>query len=245
MPRKLIALAVVLVAAFLLAPGPVAAIGSDRALADPDGLADRLRAGFVDFWRTGERGPDLTAVVHFWLRYHLVKGALAALLLVVLALLGRRLLAAGHRWATIGVAGAGLLALATVMANVQGAVAPFSSLLPMLTESAPDAALAETLGQIRRQLASGEPGPALRAMVGDFGAYHAAMAVVAAVAAIGLVGASVLGWRRFAATRAAVWGGLGAMATLASLAVLVVVIANAGTADDPAPALLAFFEGGW
>ncbi|MER7278373.1 hypothetical protein ABT369_28430 [Dactylosporangium sp. NPDC000244] len=242
MPRKLIALVVVLVAAFLLVPGPVAAIGSDRALADPDHLADRLRAGFVDYWHTGERGPQLTRVVDFWLRYHLVKGVLAALLLVVLALLGRRLLAAGHRWATIGVAGVGLLALATVMANIQGAVAPFSSLLPMLTETAPDAALAEVLGQIRGQLASGEHGPVLRAMVGDFGLYHEAMAVVAALAAIGLVGAGVALWRArpAAATRV-----LAAVTSLAALAALVVVIANAGTANDPAPALLAFFDGGW
>jgi len=40
-----------------------------------------------------------------------------------------------------------------VMANIQGAMAPFASLFPMLMDGTPDAGLAATLAQARQQLA--------------------------------------------------------------------------------------------
>jgi hypothetical protein len=77
-----------------------------------------------------------------------------------------------------------LFSLATVMANIQGAVAPFASLLPMVMEGAP----ADTVGQIRRGLADypgagGRSHAALEVMISDFARYHAAMAVIVVVVA--------------------------------------------------------------
>ncbi|MBA3797793.1 MAG: hypothetical protein H0X18_01535 [Geodermatophilaceae bacterium] len=86
-------------------------------------------------------------------------------------------------------------------------------------------------------------------MVSDFARYHAAMVVMGAVVASVLVGVSVGLWRRFARTASSgtrtrsVVGFHGVLGTLASLAVIVVVVANATTVADPAPALLAFYEG--
>jgi hypothetical protein len=148
-----------------------------------------------------------------------------------------------------------LFALAVVMANIQGAVAPFASLLPLLIGGTPDAGLAGPLAQARQQLAgshrtSGYTPPALDAMVSDFARYHAALAVTAAVTVLALLSLSAVFWRSFARvgptdrrTRR-VLGWFGVFSALSALVVVVILVANTGTATDPAPALLAFLNGG-
>ncbi len=125
----------------------------------------------------------------------------------------------------------------------------------MLTDGPPDADLAGPLAQARQQLGGphrtgGYTPPALDAMVGDFARYHAALAVVAAVVVVALLSLSVVFWRSFARVGPAdrrtrrVPGWFGVSFALSSLIVVVVFIANTGSAADPAPALLAFFNGG-
>lgn len=245
----LAAVAAALVAAFVVAPPALAGVGSDADLGDERRLTDAFRAAFVGYWRSGDRDlpPDLQSVVDYWFRFHVVKAVVAALLLIVLVALGAKLWKAFPRSGNrVVVAAAGvfvtlfaLLALATVMANVQGAAAPFASLLPMLVDGPVDGDLAGTLEQVRQQLAAGGPvSPAVDVMVDDFARYHAAMAVIATIVAVGLVGATVVLWRRSHRVFAALFA-------LVAVLVAVVAVANAGTAADPAPALLAFFEGGW
>ncbi|MBO4205873.1 hypothetical protein, partial [Micromonospora echinofusca] len=78
-----------------------------------------------------------------------------------------------------------------------------------------------------------------------------AMAVIAAVVAVVLLVLSVTWWRRFAGAGSSdrrarrVWGFLGCFSALLFLLLTVVAVANTSTAADPAPALLAFFDGGW
>jgi hypothetical protein len=135
-------------------------------------------------------------------------------------------------------------------------MAPFASMLPMLVDGPPDASLAGPLTEARQQLAnahrgSGDTPPALDVMVGDFAWYHTALAVVAAVVMVVLVGLTVLMWRRF--TKAApadrrtrlAFGWFGGLSALSSLMMVVLIVANLGTARDPAPALLDFFNGGF
>ncbi|MFF8267024.1 hypothetical protein ACF059_06475 [Streptomyces sp. NPDC016562] len=268
----LAALAAALVAAFLLAPRALAAAdGSGDGIVDRRSLVEAVREAFVAYGTSGGRefSPGVERVVDYWFRYHVAKAVIAALLLVVLVALGVRLwkafLTAGplRTGARTALASAGafvtalaLFSLAVVMANVQGAVAPFSSLLPLLEAGAAEGTLGDTLGQLRRQLADSPHGddlasPALEVMVGDFARYHAAMAVIAGVVAVALVGASVALWRRRARTASSdrrtrgLLGALGVVSAVSSLAVLVVAVANTTTAADPAPALAAFFDGGW
>ena len=270
----LTALAVALGAAFVLAPGWLAAGPSDRGFGERRNLVATLRQGFVEYWKSGDRGfsPELERVVDYWYRYHVVKAVCAALLLVVLVVLGVLLWKAFLRGTTAlrtgALASAGVVvtvlalgSLAALMANVQGATAPFSSVVSMLPLGAPDGQLAGVAGQVRQDLAhySGadeQHTPAVEVMVNDFGRYHAVLAVAASLVAVVLIGLSVLAWKRFAGARARgagrqerrvrrLLGALGVVSVLLSCATIIIVVANVGTAADPAPALLGFFEGGW
>jgi hypothetical protein len=267
----LVALVAGLAVAFVVAPPRLAASGSASDLADRGQLGAAFRTAVVGYWRSGDRDypPALQRVVDYWFRFHLVKGGIAALLLIVLGVLTVLLwrtylraggLGTGSRAALVSAGTAvpmlALFALAVVMANIQGALAPFASLLPMLMEGTPDASLADPLAQARQQLAgahrtSGYTPPALDAMVSDFGWYHAVLAVIAVVVVVALLGLSVKFWHSFARVGSAdrrvrrVLGWFGAGSALASLIVAVLLFANTGTAMDPAPALLGLFNGGF
>ncbi|MEV6596601.1 hypothetical protein AB0M36_06980 [Actinoplanes sp. NPDC051346] len=268
MPGRVLAgFAVTLGAAFVLAPAPLAAIRPGGGFTDQGHLAGSLRAAFAEYWQSGSGvfSPSMRNVVDYWLRYHLVKAVTAALLFAVLVVLGVRLWKAFALGARLGVgrratlASAGvvvtmvaLFSLALVMANVQGSVTPFASLLPMLVDGPGSGEAAGTLEQVRQQLAGGgQPSPALQVMIDDFARYHLAMAVIAAIVAAGLTAFSVLLWKRFAGTARTerrtrrVLASFGVVAALLPLLVGLISAANTTIVIDPAPALLAFFQGGW
>ncbi|WP_436531199.1 hypothetical protein [Actinoplanes sp. HUAS TT8] len=242
-PATLTALAAFLVAAFVVAPGPLS--GSL-----PGGLGAALRASFEEYWHA-DRSDHLQTVVDYWFRYHLFKGTIAALLLAVLIALGvllwRAFLRSGgpaRAVAGVGTGLLGLVALAAVMANIQGAVAPFASLFPMLQGNALDV--------VGPQLnADAHPPAAVATMVDDFARYHVAMAVIATVLAVVFVGGSVLAGRRFVRTdpsdrraRLAI-GSFGAVAALLSVAMIVLAVANTTVAANPDPAFAALVNGSW
>lgn len=263
-------LAAGLVVAFVVVPGLVAARLPGGGVVRARSLAEPFGEAFAEYWSSGDRAfpSALTTLVDYWFEYHVAKGVIAALLLGVFtamdALLWRQFLAEGSGRARRGAAGAGgvvvtmlaVLALLTVMANVQGAVAPFASLLPLLVNGTPGDGLADTLVRVRQVLAASPGGgadrpPALDVMVDDFARYHGAMVVVAAVVAIVLAGLSVVWWTtragvgRSARRTRRVLGSLGVGSALLAVAAVVIAVANTTTAADPTPALRAFFDGGW
>ena len=268
----LAALAAALVPALLLAPHALAANGSQGGYANQRTLVSAVGDGFVEYWHSGDRrlSPHLRELVDYWFRFHVAKAAIAALLLLVLCALGVLLWQAYARAGGLGtarraaLASAGtcatalaLLSLLVVMANVQGAAAPFTSLLSMLPVGTPGhGALADTLDQVRQRLTdASHPGgtptpPALTTMISDNSRYHATLAVTAGVVAVVLVGVSVALWRRFARTGAQrrrtrrVLGSFGALCAVSSPALAVLAVANTTTATDSARGLLIFFDGG-
>ncbi|NEB00314.1 tat (twin-arginine translocation) pathway signal sequence [Streptomyces sp. SID13726] len=240
--------------AFFLAPNALA-----RTSVSTANVGESFRGGFVAYWRSGggELPAGLESTVDFWFRFHVVKAVVSALLLAVACALAVVLRRYGRQRTALREGGRsgrvpipvygtlvgvfGLFALVALMANVQGAAAPFASLLPMLTGGGPDGELGSTLTEIRRQLAGDHTGPrspALTAMIGDFAVYHAVLAVLAALVALALTGASVVLWRRAARSGAVVSGLLAAV-------VLVVTVANSLSAADSSRALAGFFAGGW
>lgn len=246
--------AVALAAAVVLVPFPlVALVGGGYA--DRSALTAALGDGLVRFASgTGAPGPDVAAAVDFWARFHAVKALLAAaFLLAVARLAGRsgqvgeharggrsRYLVGGWFALLATTAAVGLLVL---VANLQGALVPLTSALGLLPVAAPDPALAATLESIGAELTSGRPSAPVTTLLRDFTAYHQVMAWLAAVTAVVLAFVAVLAWRR-----AGVAGGRGPAVGVASAALTVVFVvvasANAATAADPVPAMLAFLAGG-
>ncbi|MBB4692337.1 hypothetical protein [Paractinoplanes abujensis] len=260
--RFLGVLAAALVVAFVMLPPVVAAAWTGAGPTSHGQLVQATQQGFADYWRAGGGQLDagLQRLVDYWFAFHVVKGVISALLLGTLVALAvplwrsRKLVAAG-------VSGLAVVAAAAVMANVQGMLAPLSSLLPMAGEPT----LAAAGRELSAVLSSGAPMPAsLEPMVSDFGWYHAVMVPIAGVAVLILLATSVLLWRgpsraghkpargsspaghnpARGSSRAGHKVIAGVTLTLA-LVMGVVVTANATTAADPAPALLAFFQGGW
>jgi hypothetical protein len=259
-PAALAAATVALIVAFVLAPPALAGAGPGGFAGEGD-LIGAFRAAFTGYWRSGgpDLTPDLDRVVDYWFRYHVAKAVIAALLLAVLVALGARLWRAyrtrgGAAVTTAGIAVTmlALFSLTVVMANVQGAAAPFASLLPMLVDSPADAALTGTLDQIRQQLAAPtDAPPALDVIIDDYADYHTVMAVVATVVTLALAALSVAAWRRFAGARssdrrvARAAAAFGVLMVLSTLAVAVVAVANTTVSADPLPGLVGFFDGGW
>lgn len=265
----LIAAAAVFSAAFVLAP-PMLTTRPGEGYANQGALVETVRANFVEYWNSGVESftPGLQSAVDYWQRYHIAKAVIAVILLTVLLSLGRALwmsfvnagpLTAGKKLAFVSAGGlVTLLALFSsvlVMANVQGVVAPFSSLISMLPVAQTDGALGDTVGQVRQQLAQStatgnQQSPALELMISDFARYHLAMAVIALIAAALSLAVAVVVWVRFARTARSerrtrfVSGSIGILTALFTLGLIVVCVANMGTAADPAPALAAFFDGG-
>ncbi|WP_222871665.1 hypothetical protein [Nonomuraea sp. PA05] len=265
----LTALAVVLAAAFVVAPGTLAASRQDGGFADQRSLVETLGKAFAEYWRSGDRdlSPSLARVVDYWSRYHVAKAVIAAILLIVLVALGvllwkafLRADARAGRRAALASAGVlvtmpALFSLLVVVANVQGAVAPFASLMSLLPVGAADTALADTIGQVRQQLAepvgAGRRTPAaLEVMISDYALYHVTLVVIGFVVAVAFTGLSVVLWTRSARTGSSdrrtrrVLKSYGVLSAMSSLIMFVVVVANMTNVADPAPGLLALFDGG-
>lgn len=257
-------LVVALGAAFVVGPLTLAAHGPGGGFADRSAIITALRSAFVEYWDSGSRSfpASLGRVVDYWSRYHVAKAVIAALLLAVLVVLGVRLWSALLTAGTAGparkivlastwllVALLALVSAVLVVVNVRGAIVPFSSLMSMLPVGAANRELATVVDQVRGDLSAGGRFPvALDVMVSDFARFHAVLAVLAVIVAIVLAGPSALSWRGF--TRATdrwtrrVLGSFGVLSALVVVMVVVVAVANAGTAANPTPALLAFFTDG-
>jgi len=228
--------ALLLAVAFVVAPVGLAGGSHGVGFFGSAALSKSVGDNFVAFWRSGGRAlpAGMNDLVQYWLRYHVAKAVFAGLLLLVLAVLAARL----WRRRTAGVAAAtaaagGFGAALLLMANVQGAVAPLSSVLTLMPSSTddPDVGLVKT--QVAQQLRThGTPRPALAHMISDFGTYHAVLAVSAVVLACAILVVSVVVGRSSPAS---------AVFAIVGICVLILAAANIGSAINPADALLLFY----
>lgn len=258
-PRSTIIIAstMLLVGAYFFLPGTVAAALSPAGITTGV-LAETLGAAFSQWWSEAAAPlpTDMRAVVSFWGMFHVTKAVVALALLIGLLLTGHQVWRAYARVnapaaraaiALVGIAGAPIAAfvLLIVMANIQGALAPLSSVMGLLPM---DGSVPE-VAQVREQFAAGTISPVLETLIGDFRAYHLALVVIAAAAAVIVVAADMVLWirwsrmprqdvrlRRVTATIAAV------LPTFAVLLLFIMVV-NLSTVADTAPALAAFFGG--
>lgn len=219
----LLTMAVLLAAAFFLAP----------LLLGPGRLDDFPRA-FVAYWSSGGPNfpPDLQHLVDHQYRYHLARVVIALPLLAVLATL-----AVLHRRLRLPIGALALAAAVLLIANVQGAVSPFGTLLPILASGPADAELAAVLTQVRDQLENGLESPATDAMLDEYVRWHIVKAVLVGFLAAVLIGLSVVAWRRRRL--------LSLLTAAPAMAALVVVAANVTTAANPIPPFLLLLQVSW
>ena len=264
-PRHLGALSAataLLVTLVAVVPFPLASALSGARYGDLDALRAGVTRGFVQLWARGDgRLGELSATADFWARFHVVKATLSTVLLVVLCILVARVWRAstdagsrGRRWglAALGLSASGLavVALLVVVANLQGAVAPLSSVLGVLSFANPEGALEPVVDQARQVVASGASTPAAEVLRADFVRYHAVMAVLGTAVTLALIGGAVVLWRRRSQTarsqrswrRLLAAGGAGLLLLAAAFAL--VTAANVSTALSPSVALLGFLAGG-
>ncbi|MFE2351642.1 hypothetical protein [Kitasatospora cineracea] len=227
-PRRrdagLLAAAVLLAAAFFLAPP----------LLVPGGSGD-FPHEFLAYWSSGRRAfpPGLQHLVDRQFHDHLVRVLLTVPLLAVLVALAVRL----RRFRLLFGALA-LVAAALLVENVQGAVSPFGTLLPLLASGLAKPDRVALLAQVRDQLGHDPVSPALRVMLDEYVRWHMVKAVLCGLLASVLLGLSVAVWRRRHR-----WHCL--LTALLAAAALVVVAANVTTVADPDPGLMSLLQGDW
>lgn len=206
---------------------------------------------------TGSRA--LSELTQLWGGFHLLKAAIAGVVVLSLAALSSHVRcrgeAAGPRGRRRAVAtayGAVILwqlgALTLLLANVQGALAPFASATSLLPTRGGESALVGVLDSLRQSVAAdplATAGGIASELLADFALYHAVFAVMAAVAGLSL---SALALRAFVGRwplreparshqggwllRTTLHGASGSLFLLLSLA-------NFSTWMTPVPALLA------
>jgi len=216
----------------------------------------------VQLWATGDgRLGELSATADFWARFHVVKAALSTGLLVVLCVLLAGVWRAstdaasrGRRWGLallgLGASGLAMVSLLVVVANLQGAVVPLSSVLGVLSFADPGGPLEPVVEQARQVVASGASTPAAEVLRADFVRYHAVMAVLGTAVTLVLIGGAVVLWHRRTRTARAQrsWrrvhaaGGTGLLLLAGAFAL--VIAANISTALHPSAPLLGFLAGG-
>lgn len=226
-------------------------------------LQDAVASGLVRTWESGDGRLDarLAEAADFWQRFHFVKAALAAVLLVVLVRLALR--ASRQRqeetsWAKrfgLGVLGAmssvmGVLALLVVVANSQGVFAPLSSVLGVVSFTSAEGQLSVAVSGLAQDVKDGSPTSTTALFLDDFVTYHQAM-VVLGVVVVGALAAVLVGLLRQRATtaptegrrhRAVVGRSLGLLTLAAAFAVI--TVANVSTVANPMGAFTGFLAGG-
>lgn len=219
----LLTMAVLLAAAFFLAPP----------LLGPGRLDDFPRA-FVAYRASGGPGfpPDLQHLVDHQFRYYLARMVIALPLLTVLVTLAVRL-----RRFRLPIGALALAAAVLLIANVQGAVSPFGTLLPILASGPAEADLAAVQAQVRDELENGPVSPALDVMLDEYVRWHVVKAVLVGLLAAVLIGLSVVVWRRRRS--------LSLLTAVLAVAALVVVAANVTTVANPIPPFLLLLQGSW
>lgn len=251
-PAWLLLIAVVLVTSVMVLPWHVAASLTGAPWTAPVQLADSVRHGLLSDWSRsiaapGEGASALADEVQFWRWFHVVKAVLATGVLVasagLVAQVWRARRASAQRWRRFGlllasVAGGGLflLSLVVVIANVQGAVAPLSSVLSFLPANESDVGFASAVTSLRDSLSSPQPSAGAMAIVSDFSIYHVVVAV--------LLGATTLlaAGLAFQLLRAREWLATG-MLVVVALTFALLTVANVGTALHPIPAFDSFLSG--
>jgi hypothetical protein len=240
-------------AAAFLVPWHAASAITGLTWAGPHDLAGSVGDALSADWAAavsapgGQASSALTDPTRFWRWFHIVKAALALAALVSAVLLVTHARRARRSSSTtarrfVGTAStligglAAAVGVVLVVANVQGAIAPLSSVLSFLPLSDRSPTLVDAVRGLEADLGSANPTPTAAAILSDFASYHAVVALLLAAVAV-LAGVTAV-----RALRARRWGsGVVLAATVTIVALL--TLANISTALAPTGALQSFLSG--
>ncbi|WP_377450838.1 hypothetical protein [Rhodococcoides fascians] len=238
-----------LVAAFVL--GPAALLrGSYPQFQDQSAMGELLGRGLVEYWGSGVRTfpPGLAEMVDYWFAWHAIKIVISVLLTAVLGLLAatlwRRSLTAGMGY-VIAASTSTVLSLFSVFVaviNIQSTVAPVVALLPLLSDDNADGKTAQSL--IESGVRSGDTRPPLLELLTQVEHYNWAV-IIATGVVIAVVGpATVIAFRRYAATDTTdathrrMFVTLGSLGALMTIGMALLFVAAVVAVVDPGDALL-------
>ncbi|MFV0460465.1 MAG: hypothetical protein ACK5MT_17025 [Actinomycetales bacterium] len=219
-------------------------------------LPQMVSRGFDVWVATGssELPPDLTSATAFWKTFHEAKAVLSIAALTALVVLQARtwtaycagtrvrrqrvMLALALLVETVANGLAGLV----VLANVQGSIAPLSSVLSFL----PAGQATPAMTTMHEQIVSGAGSPATTALLYDFRNYHLAVLVGSALLGLGLIFAGIVTGIRWAEAPARRLRDLvlAEVVLATGLGFLgLVLLANLSTVNETMPALALFLAG--
>ena len=237
-------------AATFLLPWDFATAVTGAHWSGPVAFANSIRQGLIQDWSRGITDPGATAsaladAAVFWSWFHSVKAVLAVGALLSSATLAgvawreMRSSTRPHRritWLLASIAGSAVALGSSllVIANIQGALAPLSSVLSFLPSTGSDPHLARAVTELRINVEG--TGTLAPMVVDDFARYHAVAAVLLGLAAFlaVMLGARLLRNREWIA---------GGASVMVALGFAVLTFANSGTALHPGPALDSFLRG--
>jgi hypothetical protein len=239
-------------AAAFLVPWHAASAITGLTWAGPQDLAGSVGHALVADWASavpapgGDASSALTDPTRFWRWFHIAKAVLAAAAVVSAVALLARTRRAGRdtsttarraAWSAVTAAVSLVAALGVILvvANVQGAFAPMSSVLSFLPSSRRSPALVDAVTALEASIGSGHPTSTAAAIVRDFAGYHAVVAVLLALLTVLAAVATIR------VVRARRWRSAVVLAATMTV-VAVLTLANISTAVAPAPALRSFLS---
>lgn len=236
---------------FFILPWQISKLISDGTWANPDQFAAAIQSGFLmdldkNINTPGYGGSFLTTETKFWFWFHLSKAFFALLLLALIILYKKEIKNNGVKLeskldeifnGTLRLA-SNLLALFVFLilcANIQGTIAPLSSLISFLPANNRDPRFNQSISNLRENLQNSESSSFTSSVLRDFSIYHLSIALIFGVVAFYLFK------NIYSSTRARNYSSAFGIAVLA-IGFLLLGIANMGTGLHPVPAFDGFLS---
>ena len=191
--------AIVGVSLFTL-PWHIAKIITGSSWVNPKQFAVAIQNGFIKDLNSNIPTPGyeksyLTNETQFWFWFHLSKAFISLILLILIILYtreldknyqfsGSRLLALIHKTKKIALHSLGIFSFLILAANIQGSIAPLSSLISFLPANQHDYRLSESVQKLRLDLLNGDQNSFASSVLRDFSIYHLTTTVIFGIATL-------------------------------------------------------------
>lgn len=233
-------------------PWNIAKFVTGGSWANPNQFAIAIQTGFLkdlnsNISTPGYENSYLTNETQFWFWFHLSKAFISLILFILIFFYtreldknyqfsGSRLLGIIHQTKNIALHSLGIFSFLILAANIQGSVAPLSSIISFLPANEHDYRLNESVQKLRLDLLNGDPNAFASSVLRDFSIYHLTTTVIFGIASLYLFKNLYLSVKNRNLSTIFVAGILG-------IGFLLLGVANLGTTLHPIPAFNGFLSG--